>query len=125
MAGAFDYFARWVAVGAIGAIDLVWVGINGTTTPVVDTNTSVFQTSMAAARALAFPLLVLAALYSLLKRDAAIALKSAFIYLPGSVLGMVAAGYVITALLAATEVLGKARVREIVAAEVVHKVLRG
>ncbi len=103
VAGAFDYFARWVAVGAIGAIDLVWVGINGTTTPVVNTNTSVFQTSMAAARALAFPLLVLAALYSLLKRDAAIALKSAFIYLPGSVLGMVAAGYVITALLAATD----------------------
>lgn len=108
VAGAFDYFARWVAVGAIGAIDLVWVGINGTTTPVIDTSQSVFQTSMVAARSLAFPLLVLAGLYSLLKRDAAIALKSAFIYLPGSVLGMVAAGYLITALLVATDELSDA-----------------
>ncbi|MDH3683022.1 MAG: hypothetical protein OEV40_24095, partial [Acidimicrobiia bacterium] len=103
VAGAFDYFARWVAVGAIGAIDLVWVGIDGTTTPVIDSSSTVFQTSLVAARALALPLLVLAALYSLLKRDAGIALKAAFIYLPGSVLGMVAAGYIITALLAATD----------------------
>ncbi len=108
VAGAFDYFARWVAVGAIGAIDLVWVGINGTTTPVVDTSTSVFQTSMVAAQALAFPLLILAALYSLLKRDAEMAIKSAFIYLPGAVLGMVMAGYIITALLAATDQLSAA-----------------
>lgn len=108
VAGAFDYFARWVAVGAIGAIDLVWEGINGTTTPVVDTSSSVFQTSMAAARSLAFPLLILAAMYSLLKRDAEIAIKSAFLYLPGAVLGMVMAGYVITALLAATDELSAA-----------------
>ncbi len=103
VAGAFDYFARWVAVGAIGAIELVWDGIDGTTTPVIDGDTSVFRTSMVAARALAFPLLVAAGLYSLLKRDAGIALRSAFIFLPGSVVGMVAAGYVITALLAATD----------------------
>lgn len=108
VAGAFDYFARWVAVGAIGAIDLVWVGIDGTTTPDLTTSGEVFQTSMDAARSLAFPLLVLAALYSLLKRDASIALKSAFLYLPGSVLGMVAAGYVITALLLATDQLSGA-----------------
>jgi hypothetical protein len=103
VAGAFDYFARWVAVGAIGAIDMVWVGITGTTTPVLDTSSSVFQTSMDAARALAFPLLVLAALYSLLKADASIAVKSALLYLPGSVIGMVAAGWVITMLLRATD----------------------
>lgn len=108
VAGAFDYFARWVAVGAIGAIDLVWVGINGTTTPVIDSSASVFQTSMAGARALAFPLLVLAALYSMLKRDAQMAVKAAFLYLPGSVLAMVVSGYVITALLAATDQLSDA-----------------
>jgi len=108
IAGAFDYFARWVAVGAVGAIDLVWSGINGTTTPSISADTSVFNTSMAAAKSLAFPLLVLAAMYSLLKRDAAIALKSAFLYLPGSVLGMVMSGYVITALLAATDQLSAA-----------------
>jgi hypothetical protein len=112
VAGAFDYFARWVAVGAIGAIDMVWVGITGTTTPVLDTSSSVFQTSMAAARALAFPLLVLAALYSLLKADASIAVKSALLYLPGSVLGMVVAGYVITALLAATDQFSNAYIND-------------
>ena len=108
VAGAFDYFARWVAVGAIGAIDLVWVGITSTTTPVVDTGSSVFQTSMVAAQALALPLLILAALYSALKRDAEMAVKSAFLYLPGAVLGMVVAGFVITALLAATDELSAA-----------------
>lgn len=108
VAGAFDYFARWVAVGAIGAIDLVWAGINGTTTPNLDSTGSVFQTSMNAARSLAIPLLVLAAFYSMLKRDASIALKSSFLYLPGSVLGMVVAGFVINALLAATDQLSAA-----------------
>lgn len=108
VAGAFDYFARWVAVGAIGAIDLVWVGIDGTTTPTLDMNGSVFQTSMIAARSLALPLLILAALYSLLKRDASIALKSALLYLPGSVLGMVLAGFVISAMLAFTDQLSAA-----------------
>ena len=108
VAGAFDYFARWVAVGAIGAIDLVWVGIDGSTTPTIDSSSSVFDTSMTAARALAFPLLVLAARYSLLKRDAGIALKAAFLYLPGSVLGMVAAGFFVNALLIATDELSAA-----------------
>ncbi|MCP3988649.1 MAG: hypothetical protein GY724_06235 [Actinomycetia bacterium] len=108
VAGAFDYFARWVAVGAIGAIDLVWSGIDGTTTPSISLDSSVFDTSVAAARSLAFPLLILAALYSLLKRDSEIAIKSAFLYLPGSVVGMVVAGYVITALLAATDQLSAA-----------------
>ena len=112
VAGAFDYFARWVAVGAIGATDLVWVGINGTTTPDVDASSSVFQTSMQAAKALALPLLILAGLYSLLKRDAEIVVKSAMFYLPGSVLGMVIAGYVITALLAATDQLGEAYISD-------------
>lgn len=112
VAGAFDYFARWVAVGAIGAIDLVWVGIDGTTTPTVDSGGAVFQTSIAAARALAFPLLVAAALYSLLKRDASIALKSAFFYLPGSVVGMVVAGFIVNAMLAATDQLAAAYIDE-------------
>lgn len=108
VAGAFDYFARWVATGAIGAIELVWVGIDGTTTPTVDSGGTVFGTSIAAARALAFPLLVAAALYSLLKRDASIAVKSAFLYLPGSVVGMVVAGYFINGLLLATDQLSAA-----------------
>ncbi len=108
VAGAFDYFARWVATGAIGAIELVWVGIDGTTTPTVESSGTVFQTSLAAARALAFPLLVAAALYSLLKRDASIALKSAFLYLPGSVVGMVVAAYIINGLLLATDQLSAA-----------------
>ena len=108
VAGAFDYFARWVATGAIGAIELVWVGIDGTTTPTVDSGGTVFATSIAAARALAFPLLVAAALYSLLKRDASIAVKSAFLYLPGSVVGMVVAGYIINGLLLATDQLSAA-----------------
>lgn len=108
VAGAFDYFARWVATGAIGAIELVWVGIDGTTTPSVDSGSTVFQTSIGAARALAFPLLVAAALYSLLKRDASIALKSAFLYLPGSVVGMIVAGYIINGLLLATDELSAA-----------------
>lgn len=108
VAGAFDYFARWVAVGAIGATDLVWVGINGTTTPDVNSSSAVFQTSMQAAKALALPLLILAGLYSLIKRDAEIVVKSALFYLPGSVIGMVLAGYIITALLAATDELGAA-----------------
>lgn len=103
VAGAFDYFASWVAVGAIGAIDLLWAGIDGTTTPSISSDTSVFSTSMMAARSLALPLLILAALYSLLRRDADIVIKSAFLYLPGSVLGMVVAGYVITAILVATD----------------------
>ena len=110
VAGAFDYFARWVAVGAIGAIDLVWVAINETTTPTIDSSTDVFRTSFAAARTLAFPLLILAALYSLIRRDANIAIKSALLYLPGSVVGMVVAGYVITAILAATDQLATAYV---------------
>ncbi len=108
VAGAFDYFARWVAVGAIAAIDLVWVGINGTTTPTVEAGGSIFQTSLVAARALAFPLLVAAGLYSLLKRDASIALRSAFFYLPGSVLGMVVAGFLVNATLQATDQLSDA-----------------
>lgn len=112
VAGAFDYFARWVAVGAIGATDLVWVGINGTTTPDVNASSSVFQTSLEAAKALALPLLFLAGLYSLIKRDAEIVVKSALFYLPGSVLGMILAGYVITALLAATDELGAAYIND-------------
>ncbi|MEM8925390.1 MAG: hypothetical protein AAGD35_17950 [Actinomycetota bacterium] len=108
VAGAFDHFTRWVATGAIGAIDLVWVGIDGTSSPSVDATNDVFLTSMAAARVLALPLLLAACLYSLLKRDASIALKSAFLYLPGSVVGMVAAGYVITALLAFSDQLAAA-----------------
>ncbi len=112
VAGAFDYFARWVAVGAIGATDLVWVGINGTTTPDVNSSSAVFQTSMQAAKALALPLLILAGLYSLIKRDAEIVVKSALFYLPGSVIGMVLAGYIITALLAATDELGAAYIND-------------
>ncbi|MEM7337671.1 MAG: hypothetical protein AAF467_03420 [Actinomycetota bacterium] len=108
VAGAFDFFAQWVAVGAIGAIDLVWVGINGTTTPTVDSNATVFRASLNAAQALALPLLVMAALYSLLKRDAGIAVKAALLYLPGSVLGMVVAGFIINALLQATDQLSAA-----------------
>jgi hypothetical protein len=108
VAGAFDYFAQWVAVGAIGAIDLVWAAIEGATTPAVTDGNSIFATSMVAARSLALPLLILAALYSLLRRDADIVVKSAFLYLPGSVLGMIVAGYVIDALLQATDQLSDA-----------------
>jgi len=95
VADTFDYFVRWVAVGALATIDLQWDAMTNTTTPHIDPGSSVFQSSMLTARALAVPLLVAAAIYSLLKRDANIVVKSAIFYLPGSVIGMVVSGYFI------------------------------
>jgi len=105
VAGAFDYFARWVAVGALATIDMQWEAITNTTTPSLGSDSSVFRTSMLTAQALALPLLVGAGLYSLVKRDAQIAIKSAVFYLPLSVIGMIVMGFILQLAIEVTDTL--------------------
>ncbi len=91
--GSFDYFAEWTATAAVGALDLLADATETTTTPNIAGATGTHTISVGIARQMAVPLLVLTGLYALLKRDATIITKAALLYLPGSVIGMVAAGW--------------------------------
>jgi hypothetical protein len=101
--GAFDYFASWVATAAVGVLGLVADGIEATTTPNLAGADGTWAISMAVARQMALPLLVVCGLYALLRRDGTVIARAAFVYLPGSVVGMVAAAWLTDQLLAAVD----------------------
>ena len=101
--GAFDYFAGWVATAAIGALHLLADAMESTTTPNVSGSTTTHGISLAIARAMALPLLMLTGLWALVKREAQMIAKAAFLYLPGTVIGMYAAIWGTERLLEATD----------------------
>ena len=101
--GAFDYFAEWVATAAVGALGLLADAMESTTTPNIAGASATHTISLGIARQMAVPLLVLTGLYALLKREAGVILKAAFLYLPGSVIGMVAAAWFTDQLIAAVD----------------------
>ena len=101
--GTFDYFAEWVAGAAVSALGLLADAMEATTTPNIAGATATHDISLGIARQMAVPLLVLTGLYALLKREAGVIVKAAFLYLPGSVIGMVAAAWFTDQLIVAVD----------------------
>ena len=101
--GAFDYFASWMATSALGVLDMLADAIETTTTPNVAGADTTHGISLAIARALALPLLVMTGLWALVKREAQLMVKAALLYLPGTVIGMYASIWLTDQLLAATD----------------------
>lgn len=101
--GTFDYFAEWVAGAAVSALGLLADAMEATTTPNIAGATATHTISLGIARQMAVPLLVLTGLYALLKREVGVIVKAAFLYLPGSVIGMVAAAWFTDQLIVAVD----------------------